>query len=138
MKLLRLLLVILTATTLLAEIRLDSNQLRNDLFASMAGNADALKRVLDATQKVLIENPDHAQALVWHGAATLNGVFIEAEREIRRPRCRNSRTVSRKWTGQSRLPLTTSKSGLFVRFFISRPHVKCRRPLQKACSKSPN
>ena len=80
MKLLRLLLVILMATTLLAQIRLDSNQMRNDLFAAMAGNADALKRVLDATQKVLIENPDHAQALVWHGAATLNGVFIEAEK----------------------------------------------------------
>jgi hypothetical protein len=68
------------ATTLLAQIRLDSNQMRNDLFAAMAGNADALKRVLDATQKVLIENPDHAQALVWHGAAKLNGVFIEAEK----------------------------------------------------------
>lgn len=80
MKPLRLVLVILTATTLLAQARLDSNQMRNDLFAAMEGNADALKRVLDASQKVLTENPDHAQALVWHGAAMLGGSFMEAQK----------------------------------------------------------
>jgi hypothetical protein len=46
----RVLVVLLTTGALLAQTRLDSNQMRNDLFAAMAGNADALKRMLDTSQ----------------------------------------------------------------------------------------
>ena len=49
MKALRLLLVALAAGSLSAQTRLDSNQMRNDLFAAMAGNADALKRMNEAS-----------------------------------------------------------------------------------------
>ena len=74
------LVVLLTTGALLAQTRLDSNQMRNDLFAAMAGNTDALKRILDASQKMLAQNPDHAQALVWQGAATISSFFMEAQK----------------------------------------------------------
>jgi tetratricopeptide (TPR) repeat protein len=54
--------------------------MRNDLFAAMMGSADALRRMLDVSAKALDENPDHAQALVWHGAATLSEFFMEAQK----------------------------------------------------------
>jgi tetratricopeptide (TPR) repeat protein len=80
MKTLRFLTVVLASAVLLGQTRLDSNQMRNDLFAGMTGNPDALKRMKDSSAKVLAENPDHAQALVWHGAATLGGFFIDAQK----------------------------------------------------------
>ena len=80
MKATRVLMVLLTTGALLAQTRLDSNQMRNDFFAAMAGNTDALKRMLDASQKMLDQNPDHPQALVWHGAATIGNFFMEAQK----------------------------------------------------------
>ena len=75
MKTLRCFFVLLAAGTLMAQTRLDSNQMRNDLFAGMAGNADALKRISETSAKTLADNPDHAQALVWHGIATLGRIL---------------------------------------------------------------
>ncbi|HET9215634.1 MAG TPA: LytTR family DNA-binding domain-containing protein [Terriglobia bacterium] len=80
MKAFRLLLVTFAAGSLLAQTRLDSNQMRNDLFAALAGNADALKRMNEASSKVLAANPDHAQALLWHGTATLAEFFMDAQK----------------------------------------------------------
>ena len=80
MKATRLLIVLVTAGALQAQARLDSNQMRNDLFAAMGGKPDALKRMLDTSQKLLDQNPDHAQALVWHGAATIGSFFMEAQK----------------------------------------------------------
>ena len=74
------LVILLTTGALRAQTRLDSDQMRNDLFAAMAGNTDALKRILDASQKMLAQNPDHAQALVWRGAATISSFFMEAQK----------------------------------------------------------
>jgi mono/diheme cytochrome c family protein len=48
-----------------------STQVMADLFSGVGGNAGALKRALDATASTLTANPNHAQALAWHGAATL-------------------------------------------------------------------
>src|SRR4051812_10874618 len=79
MKATRLLAFLIMTGALLAQTRLDSNQMRNDLFAAMRGNSDALKRMLDSSQKVLDQNPDHAQALAWHGAATIGSFFMEAQ-----------------------------------------------------------
>jgi mono/diheme cytochrome c family protein len=42
-----------------------------DLFSGFGGNAGALQRGLDATAQTIAANPSHAQALAWHGAATL-------------------------------------------------------------------
>jgi hypothetical protein len=45
--------------------------MRNDLFAGFTGNQEAVSRALDESERLLAEFPDHPQALVWHGAATL-------------------------------------------------------------------
>jgi mono/diheme cytochrome c family protein len=46
-------------------------QIMRDLFDGLGGNADALKRGLDATRAIIDGNQNHAEALAWHGAATL-------------------------------------------------------------------
>lgn len=43
------------------------HQVRNDYFAGFAGDAAALERALQKTEKVLAAEPDHAEAMVWHG-----------------------------------------------------------------------
>ena len=80
MKTLRLLLVVLTAGTLLAQDRLDSNQMRDSLFSALSGHPEAFKKILDTSSKALSLNPDHAQAMVWHGVATFGGFFVEAQK----------------------------------------------------------
>ena len=67
------------AGALLAQVRLDSNKMRNDLFAAMSGDKSALKRMFEASEPVLAQNPDHAQALMWHGVATLGAFFMQAQ-----------------------------------------------------------
>src|SRR6185295_7500967 len=44
---------------------------RADFFAGAAGNEARLKKVLDLCEQTLADNPRHAEALVWHGAATM-------------------------------------------------------------------
>ena len=51
----------------LAAERFDE-KIRNDFFAGLMGNREALARAMAACEKVLEENPRHAEALVWHGA----------------------------------------------------------------------
>jgi mono/diheme cytochrome c family protein len=46
-------------------------QVMADLFSGFGGNAGALQRALDVTAVTIAANPNHAQALAWHGAATL-------------------------------------------------------------------
>lgn len=48
-----------------------SPQVMADLLSGFGGNAGALKRGLDATGQIVAATPNHAQALAWHGAATL-------------------------------------------------------------------
>lgn len=80
MRITRLIAFVLTTGVLFAQARLDSNQMRNNLFAAMAGNPNALKPIFDASEKILAQNPDHAQALMWHGVATLAEFFGEAQK----------------------------------------------------------
>ena len=47
-------------------------QLMADLFNGLGGNVDALKRGLAATAQALAANPNNAEAMAWHGAATLS------------------------------------------------------------------
>jgi tetratricopeptide (TPR) repeat protein len=44
---------------------------RADFFAGVAGNEARLKKAIDLCEQTLAENPKHAEAMVWHGAATL-------------------------------------------------------------------
>src|SRR4029078_7629643 len=46
-------------------------QVMADLFSGFGGNPGALQRALDVTAVTIAANPSHAQALAWHGAATL-------------------------------------------------------------------
>jgi tetratricopeptide (TPR) repeat protein len=41
---------------------------RSDFFAGFAGDAARLQRAMDICERTLAENPQHAEALVWHGA----------------------------------------------------------------------
>lgn len=80
MKTIRILMIVLMAGTVVAQTRLDSSRMRNDLFAALAGKPEGLQRILEASGKILTENPDHAQALLWRGVATLAGFFGEAQK----------------------------------------------------------
>ena len=44
---------------------------RADFFAGIAGDEARLKKAMEACERTLAENPAHAEALVWHGAAVL-------------------------------------------------------------------
>lgn len=46
---------------------------RNDYFAGFAGNREALTRAMAKTEAVLSNDPNHAEALVWHGAGLVFG-----------------------------------------------------------------
>ena len=41
---------------------------RTDFFAGFAGNKELLARGMAACEKTLAGDPNHAEALVWHGA----------------------------------------------------------------------
>ncbi len=53
---------------------------REDFFAGFAGNAEALERGMRKTEATLKENPNHAAALVWHGA----GLFGQSSAYFRK------------------------------------------------------
>src|SRR5438034_4330890 len=44
---------------------------RADFFAGVAGDEARMKKAIDLCDRTLAENPNHPEALVWHGAATL-------------------------------------------------------------------
>ena len=45
------------------------NEVRDDMFRAFAGNEAAMRNALSAIDAKLQEDPNHAQALVWRGAA---------------------------------------------------------------------
>lgn len=44
------------------------HEVRNDYFAGFAGNGEALERAMKKTEAVLAAEPQHAEAMVWHGS----------------------------------------------------------------------
>ena len=44
---------------------------RADFFAGVAGDEASLARAMDVCERTLAENPQHPEALVWHGAGLL-------------------------------------------------------------------
>src|SRR5947207_6646490 len=44
---------------------------RADFFAGTAGDEARLKKAIDLCERTLADNPRHAEAMVWHGAALL-------------------------------------------------------------------
>jgi hypothetical protein len=49
-------------------------EVRGDFFAGFGGDAARLGRAMARCEEVLAQNPDHAEALVWHGA----GLVVQA------------------------------------------------------------
>lgn len=47
---------------------------RNDFFAGFAGDENAFARAMKASADAIAGNPDHAEALVWHGS----GLYYQA------------------------------------------------------------
>jgi tetratricopeptide (TPR) repeat protein len=45
---------------------------RADFFAGLGGDEARMRRAMDLCEKMLTENPNHAEALVWHGAGLLS------------------------------------------------------------------
>ncbi len=43
-------------------------KVREDLFAGFSGDNEALQRGLKVCEETLVDNPRHAEALVWRGA----------------------------------------------------------------------
>jgi hypothetical protein len=56
-----------------AEVRFD-HMVRNDFFSGFTGNTEALARGMKVCEQVIAGNPNHAEALVWHGA----GLFFQS------------------------------------------------------------
>src|SRR6185369_2035569 len=68
-----------TASLLSAPNRFDY-VVREDFFAGFGGNDEALKRAMTKTEAALAEEPNHAEALVWHGA----GLYFQAGQLFRK------------------------------------------------------
>jgi tetratricopeptide (TPR) repeat protein len=49
-------------------------QVRDDFMAGIRGDGEAMKRAMTMSEKALADNPQNAQALVWHGA----GIFYQS------------------------------------------------------------
>jgi tetratricopeptide (TPR) repeat protein len=71
------------AGELWGEVRFD-HVVRNDFFSGFLGDKVALQRGMETTEKVLAENPKHAEALVWHGSGLFfqgGSAFQQGDRE---------------------------------------------------------
>jgi tetratricopeptide (TPR) repeat protein len=60
--------VILTAAGQTTQAQRFDMLVRTDFFAGFAGDEARLAKGMDACERVLADNPKHAEALVWHGA----------------------------------------------------------------------
>ena len=62
--------LLLAATVALGAQERFDYVIRDDFFAGLAGNREALDRAMKKCEETLAANPRHAEALVWHGAGT--------------------------------------------------------------------
>src|SRR5258708_10236606 len=61
--------VILLCAGILASQDRFAHKVGNYFFAGCAGNAASLEKGMKICERVLADNPKHAEAMVWHGAA---------------------------------------------------------------------
>jgi tetratricopeptide (TPR) repeat protein len=59
------------AAALLAQVSFDYSSVQRDMLMGISGNAESLKRAMEACEKALAENPNHPAALVYHGIGLL-------------------------------------------------------------------
>jgi len=56
------------------------HKVRNDFFAGFSGDSKAFERAMKVAAETIAENPNHAEALVWHGA----GLYFQAGNYFRK------------------------------------------------------
>lgn len=59
-------------------------QVRADFFDGMAGDTAAMERAMKVCEETLAKNPQHAEAMVWHGAGVISrarGAFEAGNRQ---------------------------------------------------------
>jgi hypothetical protein len=74
----------LGSTAVGEEIKFNRADVRNGVFAGLAGDKEKLTRAMAACESVLAENPKHAEALVWHGIglySLANAAFAAGDRD---------------------------------------------------------
>jgi tetratricopeptide (TPR) repeat protein len=84
----RIAVLVLFAATVFAQQRYDM-VVRQDFFAGLAGNKEALARGMKATEETLAKEPNHAEAKVWHGI----GLLITASQSFQKGDVQNGMTV---------------------------------------------
>jgi tetratricopeptide (TPR) repeat protein len=62
--------LMLTGGLVLAQQRFD-DLVRGDFFAGVSGNKEALDRGMKKTEEILANEPNHAEAKVWHGSGLM-------------------------------------------------------------------
>ncbi|HEY1242557.1 MAG TPA: hypothetical protein VGF16_18475 [Bryobacteraceae bacterium] len=75
----------LAALALAAQSGFEYDAVQRGVFAGLMGDKAALQRAMEACEKALADNPNHAQALVWHGIGTVGasgGDFAIAQKGI--------------------------------------------------------
>jgi tetratricopeptide (TPR) repeat protein len=63
-----------TASILSGQVDRFDHKVRDDFFAGFSGNREAFARAMKAAEETIHQNPNHAEALVWHGA----GLYFQA------------------------------------------------------------
>ena len=106
----RLIVVAATGVILFAQTRFDM-VVRNDLFAGMYGDAAALQRGLATCEKILAENPKHAEALVWHGM----GLLVQSRFEFEKNNPQGAVTLSQKGIAEMDRAVELEPNNLGVR-----------------------
>jgi tetratricopeptide (TPR) repeat protein len=71
MTLLKASLPLVLAGALLAQSGFDYNSVQRDMLTGISGNPEAFKRAMAACEKTLAENPNHPEALIYHGIGLL-------------------------------------------------------------------
>src|SRR5262249_16760498 len=69
---------------------------RDDFFAGLRGDDERLARAMKICEDLLAENPRHAEALVWHGAA----ILIQARQAAQRGDMDGALTLSNRGVGE--------------------------------------
>ena len=84
---------------------------RNDFFAGLAGNQEAFKRAMDTTERVLAENPNHPEALVWHGM----GVLMVAGQEFQKGKGQEANALLQKGIAETDRAVELAPDSIGVR-----------------------
>jgi hypothetical protein len=87
------------------------HKVRDLYFAAFAGDRAAMERAMQITEATLKENPDHAEALVWHGS----GVFFQSAEKFRAGDMQAGMELMQKGTGMMDRAVVLAPKSIGVR-----------------------